>query len=268
MKTAVEMSALKTAATESANAFLKMVKTPGSTAEDRSKAEELLQKAVDAYNSAVSSDAHELCSTNANPVLELLTTRTYGGKIKVKKTLDKATKALADISIIDDEGEDPLELKVLDRFAESSGKQTYMTDALWLSKITKLRLPFAAAATRSIDGDMSKFFNAFHVSADHVGEYKGRAAKFDENFSVNHLQKLTQEALNAVIYEKKADDKDVNKYLVKKSDINWMILALCKTNRTDDLVMPNLDTFVRLFTRMASAVVSGVAYTIDYNMPK
>lgn len=271
MKTIEELTALKKTAVENVAIWVKTAKDANATAKDKKDADDNAKKSIDAYNGAIVSNAHEVFTTAENPVKDLLTSRLFTGKIKVEKKVDKETGIVESAKVVDDIGFDPLSLDVLDAFAADNGKTSFCSDDLWHSKVVGLKLRFCAAATKAIGGDMKKFHNAFRCTKDIIGETRNKE-KFDENFSKNYLKELSQQALDAILFEQKErfvkKGEKVSKYFVTSEDVNWMILAMCKLNRTDDIVMPADDTFIRIFTRVASKIIGGNAYDIEYQEPK
>lgn len=261
--TEVEMTTLRNEAVELCNNFVASFKSGNAKQanDDLTK----LQAKIAEYNDAVYTNVLVDLSKKENPFLEALTVRTYNGKIKLNTKTDKDGNYVS-ASVDDDEGFDCISLYDLDKYAKAD-PFTFGHKARWHADMIGMRLPLAAAATKSIGGKMQKFYDAFKLKPDEVTAYESDK-ELDNAFSVNKLTKLLQEVVDSVIYEatEKPDKKGNinNRYMAQKKDVNYLILTICKTNRTNDIVMPNNATVDKLVTRVISRIVTNGDYEADY----
>ena len=270
------MSACKSAAT----AYKTTYNKPKVTMAEIAKAELTLKNKLAEYNKLVRSDAYERIITGADPIVTAAKAYSFSGLAKKKVTRESGSERIKDVDIVTDETE-PYNLKMLESKAEELGKPSLMANKKWLAQIYIARLYTAAAQCKRLKADMSKFYDAFEMTADMLvynddGELvdvcdmtEDEKTEWSDDLSINKLLPMVQSAVDCIVFDSSTRTDKANRYQVRREDVRFLSqFMFWLDDKTGKPHLRTPDKAVNLMFATLSHVVSGVAYDVIWREEK
>lgn len=222
------------------------------------KTKEEMEKAVNAYNSHITKQVHEMFLAQEAPLRGALTTGFYP-KVSVKK------KVKDDISELNLERDMAGFIVDIATMTKKNAKD--VVNALWTGTVSQLAEMLRLAGLKALTDDADAFALAASKvrtrqnkqDADVIGTVetlwdKADVSKDADVFSVGTLQKAMQAIVDMII-------ADAPK--VAKKDVRYVIMLMAREGKKNKISFANDDTVIRLLTKVLYTKLNDLDYEED-----